>query len=63
MLFDEYKVTYVDMDLRKSGFPNLEIMGYTARGIKPYFTDIQLASEQKPRGLYSPVRGDVVRNS
>lgn len=61
-LFDEYKVTYADVDLRKAGFPTLEIEGYTARGIKPYFTNIQLANEQQPSKLYSPVRGDVVKN-
>lgn len=62
MLFDEYKVTYPDKDLRKSGFPIIEIEGYAARGIKTYFVDLKLANEQQPRELYSPVRGDIVSN-
>lgn len=59
-LFDEYKVTYSDPDLRIAGFPTLEIEGYNARGIKPYFANIKLAGEGEPKELYSPIRGDLV---
>ncbi len=55
LLLDQYKVTYTDNDLRKAPFPKLEIVEYTAQGIKVRFANV--AGHSRP---YSPVQGDLV---